>query len=74
MVCFIYYDTKVGIIFYTCNMVEVLVNGVIAQYLSIEGATNMAQRYNELYERSVVNMRNRLNAQKKPIRRRYRMF
>lgn len=56
------------------SIFESLVNGIIWQWLSIFGETELSNKYKWLYDRAVVNMRNRLNSQNKPVRRKYNLF
>jgi hypothetical protein len=53
---------------------ESLVNGIIWQWLSIFGENELSTKYNAMYQMSITNMRNRLNSQKKPVRRKYTWF
>lgn len=53
---------------------EALVNGIIWEWLSIFGETELSAKYKFMYDRAVTNMRNRLNTQRGPVRRKYRLF
>lgn len=56
------------------SIFEALVNGIIWQWLSIFGEDNLSMKYQAMYQRAVTNMRNRLNTQKRPVRRKYTWF
>lgn len=53
---------------------EALVNGIVWEWLSIFGESELSAKYKMMYDRAVINLRNRINSQKGPVRRKYHLF
>jgi hypothetical protein len=56
------------------SIFEALVNGIIWEWLSIFGESELSAKYKFLYDRAITNLRNRINTQKGPVRRKYTLF
>lgn len=55
------------------SIFDALVHGICAKWLE-DTLPSEAERFQRVYEQNITDMKNRLNAQKKPVRRHYNLF